>query len=166
MESIELLLSKLERNVERELETQVGIQALLDQQLEILLKGRSEKLAAVLANAEEGLAKSRVLEQERGELIGGFADALGVARGQVSLALLAERLGAQAASLGAKGAALKAQLERIRETNRRVALLLRHSVLFLDDLVRVVTGGASGAPTYTREGTLQSRAVGTVAARA
>ena len=160
------LLQALEANVEREIDVQTEIQALLDQQLDLLLHGDTKRLATVLATAEQGLEKSRELERERSALIARIAATLGVSSREVSLKMLEERLGAEAASLSGKGSELKVLLGRIRERNREVGLLLRHSVLFLDDLVRAVTGQAGGAPTYTSAGTMQSRESGALAAEA
>ena len=160
------LLGSLEQNVEAEIEVQVGIQTLLDQQLDLLLHGGTKRLGAVIANAESGLEQSRTLENARNVLVAAIGAELGIPAKEVSLKLLEERIGADAASLAGKGAELKAIIERIRESNRQVGLLLRHSVLFLDDLVRAVTGGTSGPRTYTREGTLQAPAAGTLAAQA
>ncbi len=160
------LLEALEKNVEAEIEVQTGIQVLLDQQLEILMKGGTRKLPAVLACAEGGLEQSRVLERERGELLARIGERLGVAASKVSLKLLEERIGAEAATLSDRGAKLKATIERIRERNRQVGLLLRHSVLFIDELVRAATGAAGGTPTYTRAGEIRPNAVPTVAAEA
>jgi flagellar biosynthesis/type III secretory pathway chaperone len=160
------LLQALELNVEREIDVQKEIQALLDEQLDLLLHGDTKRLATVLATAEQGLEKSRELERERSALIARIAATLGVSSREVSLQMLEERIGSDAAPLAGKGAELKALLARIRERNREVGLLLRHSVLFLDDLVRAVTGHAAGAPTYTSAGTMRSRESGALAAEA
>jgi len=160
------LLQELELNVESEIVVQKGIQGLLDEQLEILLRGGAGKLTALLARAEDGLDRSRALERERGALIARIGAKLGVPSNEVSLKLIEERLGAEAAKLSGKGAELKALIERIRDRNREVGLLLRHSVLFIEDLIRAVTGTASAAPTYTRDGAIQPPRVGTLAAEA
>jgi hypothetical protein len=166
MNALPELLVELEKNVTDEIEVQTAIQALLDQQLEILTTGGTRKLAAVLANAEEGLEESRKLEAQRVELLARLAVELGVPAKEISLKLIEERVGSHAASLSGKGAELKALLARIRERNAQVGLLLRHSVLFIDHLVRAISGGASGAPTYTRQGAMQAPSSGTIAAEA
>jgi flagellar biosynthesis/type III secretory pathway chaperone len=160
------LLEALEKNVDAEIEAQKGIQGRLDQQLDILLRGRTAQLASALARAEEGLERSRQLEAERTQLLARLGAKLGVPTKEVSLRLLEERIGADAGSLAGKGAELKALIERIRQRNREVGLLLRNSVLFLDDLLRAITGGAAGPATYTRSGAMQPPAAGTLAAEA
>jgi hypothetical protein len=160
------LLMELERNVEAEIAVQTGIQGLLDEQLEILLHGGTKNLTALLARAEDGLDRSRSLEQERLGLLARIGAKLGISAKEVSLKIIEERIGADAASLTGKGAELKALIERIRDRNREVGLLLRHSVLFIEDLVRAVTGQTAAAPTYTREGAMAPPDVGSLAAEA
>jgi len=160
------LIEALERNVEAEIEVQTGIQELLDRQLDLLVRGRSAELAPLLARAEAELERSRALERDRSALVARLGARLGVKSTEVSLRLLEERAGAEASKLADRGAELKARIERIRSRNREVALLLRQSVLFIDDLVRAVTGATARAPTYTRAGTMQPPAAGTLAAEA
>lgn len=161
------LLERLEKNIEAEIEVQTGVQKLLDQQLDILLRGKTNRLSAVLANAEAALGESGRLEQERAGLVAEVAGALGLPIKEVSLKLLEERCGELAAGLGDKGGELRLLLERIRDRNRQVGLLLRHSVLFIEDLVRIVAGGGGVATTtYTRHGALQAKSQGTVVAEA
>ncbi|MBM4013803.1 MAG: flagellar protein FlgN [Planctomycetes bacterium] len=146
------ILRDLERNIESELSVQLRIQDLLDRQLDILLRGKAAELGDVLAAAESGMAESGRLEAERLVLIGKAGDALGIPAKEVTLKRIEAAAGAAAAALADRGTELKECLARIRETNRRVALLLRHSVLFLDDLLAAVAGGAprAEARTYTR----------------
>jgi hypothetical protein len=146
------ILAELERNIGNELEVQLRIQELLDRQLDILLRGRTAELGDVLAEAERGLAESARLEGERTALLARIGAALGIAATEVTLRRIEAAAGESAAGLVDRGAELKERMARIREANRRVSLLLRHSVLFLDDLLAVVVGGAprSAARTYTR----------------
>jgi flagellar biosynthesis/type III secretory pathway chaperone len=163
---VKTLLARLQTNLEAEIEVQTGIQNLLDQQLDILLQGKTDRLAAVLANAEEGIKQSRVLEDARHGLLSEIAQALAVPVKQLTLKMVEERVGQDAAELLGKGEELKALLAQIRDSNRKVGLLLRHSVLFIEDLVRVLTGGAVGAPTYTRAGEMKTRTTGALVAEA
>lgn len=160
------LLAALERNIVTEIEVQQGVQALLDQQLQILLKGGVKKLSAVLANAEEGIFKSRELEAERTRLLSHIAEEIGVPAKELTLKKIEEHVGAAAATLVDAGAELKQRIEKIRQDNRTVALLLRHSVLFIDDLVRAVTGQPEAPKTYGRDGAAVERNGGAVLAEA
>ena len=65
-----------------------------------------------------------------------------VARFAVHSALqaLEDVLGDQASPLHERGEELREIIVRIRERNREVALLVRHSLVFIEDLIRVVTG--------------------------
>lgn len=159
-------LEALDRNIRTEIEVQTGIQQLLDQQLDILLKGGATRLTAVLANAEEGILKSRELEAERARLLARIAEEIGVPAKELTLKKIEEHVGAPAAQLVESGAELKVLIERIREENRKVGLLLRHSVLFIEDLVRAVTGRGDSARTYNKDGSEEARAGGALLAEA
>lgn len=163
------LLTELERNIDAELGVQMQVQELLDRQLDILLHGKTRALGEVLAEAEQGLARSSRLEGERQQLLARIAEATGIPARELTMARLEEALGAVASPLVERGAELKECLNRIRETNRRVALLLRHSVLFIDDLIAAVNGGApraSAGRTYTRVGAHAGPVAGQLAAEA
>ncbi len=146
------ILGELERNIASELSVQLCIQDLLDRQLDILLRGRTAELGDVLTAAESGIAESGRLEAERLVLLGRVGAELGIPAKEVTLQRIEAAAGAAAAALADRGAELKECLARIRETTRRVALLLLLSVLFLDDLLAAVAGGAprADARTYTR----------------
>lgn len=159
-------LEALEKNIRTEIEVQTGIQKLLDQQLDILLKGGATRLTAVLANAEEGILRSRELEAERTRLLARIAEEIGVPAKELTLKRIEEHVGAPAAQLVESGAELKLLIERIREENRKVGLLLRHSVLFIEDLVRAVTGRGDSARTYNKDGSEEARAGGALLAEA
>jgi flagellar biosynthesis/type III secretory pathway chaperone len=159
-------LEALEKNIRTEIEVQTGIQKLLDQQLDILLKGGATRLTAVLANAETGILQSRELEAERTRLFARIAEEIGVPAKELTLKKIEEHVGAPAAKLAESGAELKALIERIREENRKVGLLLRHSVLFIEDLVRAVTGRGDSARTYNKDGSEEARAGGALLAEA
>lgn len=163
---MELALAALERNIAAEMAVQQRIQALLDLQLSILMKGRSREFGGVLAQAEEGLAESARLEAERMRLLEQVGVALGVPAREVTLARIEQHVGESAAPLVAKGVELKERIARIRESNRQVALLLRHSVLFIEDLLGLVSTGRAGARTYGRDGDFAPRANGALAAEA
>jgi hypothetical protein len=163
---MKLLLEALEKNIHEEIEVQVGIQALLDAQLDILLKGGVQKLSGVLANAEEGIVRSRELEADRARILARIAEQIGVPFKELTLKKIEEHVGASAASLVGAGAELKGLIEKIRQDNRQVGLLLRHSILFIEDLVRVVTGGGEASRTYARDGSEESRAGGALLAEA
>lgn len=156
----------LEHNVAAELEVQRQVQELLERQLELLQHGRTAELAGVLEAAEVSLARSARLEGERAALLARLGEALGVAPREVSLALLEERAGELAGPLVAQAQELKERLARVRETNRLVSLLLRHSVLFIDDLVALVASPGARARTYGRDGGLAKASGGTLAAEA
>ncbi len=159
-------LRALERNIAAEMAVQQRIQSLLDLQLEILMKGRSKEFGGVLAQAEEGLAQSARLETERTALLEQVGAELGIPGREVTLARIEQHVGAAAQPLMKEGAALKERIARIRESNRQVALLLRHSVLFIEDLLGLVSAGRPSARTYTRGGDLAPRAAGALAAEA
>jgi len=159
-------LEALEKNIRTEIEVQTGIQKLLDQQLDILLKGGATRLTAVLANAEAGILESRELEAERTRILARIAEEIGVPARELTLKKIEEHVGAPAAKLLESGAELKALIERIREENRKVGLLLRHSVLFIEDLVRAVTGRGDSARTYNKDGSEEARAGGALLAEA
>jgi hypothetical protein len=159
-------LEALELNIRTEIEVQTGIQKLLDQQLEILLKGGVLRLTAVLANAEEGILRSRELEAERTRILTLIADEIGVPFKELTLKIIEEHAGVEAAKLVESGAELKVLIEKIREENRQVGLLLRHSVLFIEDLIRAVTGRGDSARTYTPDGSEDARAGGALLAEA
>jgi hypothetical protein len=160
-------LALLEQNLTAEIAAQERMQRLLDRQLEILTKGKSAELSAVLVDAERAVAESQGLEAERALLLQRIAAQLGVPARELTLAKIEEQAGAGSTALTTRGAELKGQLDRIRESNRRVQLLLRHSVHFIDDLVGLLSGAASDqarARTYTRAGGLDRSAPGALAA--
>jgi hypothetical protein len=159
-------LAALETNIRTEIEVQTGIQKLLDQQLDILLKGGVTRLTAVLANAEAGILRSRELEAERARILQLIADEIGVPFKELTLKKIEEHVGATAAPLVESGAELKVLIEKIREENRQVGLLLRHSVLFIEDLIRAVTGTGDAARTYDRTGNADARPGGALLAEA
>ncbi len=162
-------LAALEQNITAEIAAQERMQRLLDRQLAILTKGRSAELAAVLADAERAVGESQGLEAERELLLQRIASLLGVPARELTLAKIEELGGTGSTALTTRGSELKAQLDRIRESNRRVQLLLRHSVHFIDDLVALVSGGATDAArarTYGRDGGLDRPAPGALAAEA
>ena len=149
------LLKEMERNIEAELKVQLTIQELLDRQLDILTRGRSEKLSAVLEAAEDGLRESARLEAERNELLQKIGAELQVPYKTVTLEMIERTVGSDAIALRESGDELKEILERIRESNRRVSLLLRHSVVFIEDLLQAIGGRTVGPPTYTKEGRME-----------
>lgn len=159
-------IEALERNLVAELEVQTGVQKLLDQQLQILTRGNARQLPAVLANAEAGIAESRRLEDERAAILRALAAELSIPIGELTLKRLEERLGGEAATLAGHGAELKQRLVHVRECNRQVGLLLRHSVRFIQDLIALATGAAGDARTYTRAGAVGAKAAKTVVAEA
>jgi len=162
-------LAALEANLAAEIAAQERMQRLLDRQLAILTKGRSAELSAVLADAERAVGESQGLEAERRLLLQRIAALLGVPLRELTLRKIEELAGAGSTALTTRGSELKERLERIRESNRRVQLLLRHSVHFIDDLVALVSGGANEAArarTYGRDGGLDARAPGALAAEA
>ncbi|MSR46800.1 MAG: hypothetical protein EXS13_07035 [Planctomycetes bacterium] len=162
-------MAELERNIDAEIGVQTRIQELLDRQLDILLKGRTRELGNVLAEAEQGLVESGRLEAERGPLLQRIGAELHIPATEVTLSRIESAIGESAAPLIERGAELKACVARIRESNRHVALLLRHSVLFLEDLISIVSSGArrtTGDRTYTRAGALTRPAPGALAAEA
>ena len=158
------LLQQLEDNVNQEIEVQLQIEAILDRQMQALVRGQRGQFPALLTAAEEGLHESARLEEERQSLIRQLAGLLGIAEREVTLAKLEETL-ETAPSLAASGAELKAILLRVRETNRKVSLLLRHSILFIEDLLEVIRGGAPQRLfTYTPQGRRREAAPGAVSA--
>jgi flagellar biosynthesis/type III secretory pathway chaperone len=159
-------LEALEKNIRTEIEVQTGIQKLLDQQLEILLKGGVTRLTAVLANAEEGILRTRELEAARTRILQRISEEIGIPCKELTLKKIEEHVGAMAATLVESGAELKVLIERIREENRQVGLLLRHSVLFIEDLIRAVTGTGDAARTYDKGGSEVARAGGALLAEA
>lgn len=165
---MKLLLDALERNIDEEITVQVGIQELLDQQLDILLKGGVDRLTGVLTRAEAGIVRSRELEAERARLLARIAEQIGVPAKELTLKKIEEHVGAAAGPLVDAGGELKVLIEKIRQDNRQVGLLLRHSVLFIEDLVRAVTGGANGAAprTYAKSGKEEPRSGGALLAEA
>jgi flagellar biosynthesis/type III secretory pathway chaperone len=163
---MKLLLDALERNIHEEISVQIGIQALLDQQLDLLLKGGVERLTGVLTNAEAGIVRSRELEAERARLLARIAEQIGVPAKELTLKKIEEHVGAHAEALLDAGGELKKLVEKIRHDNRQVGLLLRHSVLFIDDLVRAVTGGGESSRTYAKSGKEEPRTGGALLAEA
>jgi flagellar biosynthesis/type III secretory pathway chaperone len=163
---VKIWLEALEKNIRTEIEVQTGIQKLLDQQLDILLKGGATRLTAVLANAEAGILQSRELEAERARILARIAEEIGIPVKELTLKKIEEHVGAAAAKLVESGAELKLLIERIREENRKVGLLLRHSILFIEDLVRAVTGRGDSARTYRQDGSEEARAGGALLAEA
>ena len=163
---MKLLLDALERNINEEISVQIGIQALLDQQLDILLKGGVERLTGVLTNAEAGIVRSRELEAERARLLARIAEQIGVPAKELTLKKIDEHVSAQAGALLDAGGELKTLIEKIRQDNRQVGLLLRHSVLFIEDLVRAVTGGGEASRTYAKSGKEERRTGGALLAEA
>lgn len=151
---IRALLRDLEQNIRGELEAQLGIQALLDQQLDILVKGGTAKLPGILEQAESGIEASRKLEAERTKILQELAATVGKPVHQITLEWL-ETLSSEPSSVFHDlGEELKATVLRIREDNRTVHLLIRHSLLFIEDLIRAVAGSNSdrALATYTRRG--------------
>jgi flagellar biosynthesis/type III secretory pathway chaperone len=163
---VKIWLEALEKNIRTEIEVQTGIQKLLDQQLDILLKGGVTKLTAVLANAEEGILHTRELEAERTRILARISEEIGVPAKELTLKKIEEHVGAMAATLVESGAELKVLIEKIREENRQVGLLLRHSVLFIEDLIRAVTGTGDAARTYGKDGSEDARSGGALLAEA
>jgi len=163
---VKTLLETLEKNIVDEIEVQVGIQVLLDQQLDILLKGGVQKMSAVLTQAEEGIVRSRDLQAQRTRLLSRIAEQIGVPAKELTLKRIEEHVGEPASGVMDAGAELKQLVEKIRQDNRQVGLLLRHSVLFIEDLVRAVTGGGDSARTYRRDGGEESRSGGALLAEA
>jgi hypothetical protein len=163
---MKLLLDALERNINEEIEVQVGIQELLDQQLDILLKGGVDRLTGVLTRAETGIVRSRELEAERARLLARIAEQVGVPMKELTLKKIEEHVGALAGPLLDAGSELKTLIEKIRQDNRQVGLLLRHSVLFIEDLVRAVTGGSGAPRTYAKSGREEPRTGGALLAEA
>ena len=163
---MKLLLEALEGNIHEEISVQIGIQALLDQQLDILLKGGVERLTGVLANAEAGIVRSRELEADRARLLARIAEQIGVPMKELTLKKIEEHVGAEANGLVDAGGELKRLLEKIRLDNRQIGLLLRHSVLFIEDLVRAVTGGGEAPRTYAKSGKEEPRSGGALLAEA
>lgn len=163
---MKLLLEALERNINEEIEVQQGIQKLLDQQLDILLKGGVGRLSGVLQNAEEGILRSRELEADRARLLARIAEQVGVPAKELTLKRIEEHAGELASTVVGAGAELKQLIEKIRAENRQVGLLLRHSVTFIEDLVRAVTGGGQAPRTYSRDGSEESRSAASLLAEA
>jgi flagellar biosynthesis/type III secretory pathway chaperone len=162
-------LALLEQNITAEIAAQERMQRLLDRQLAILTKGKTAELSAVLADAERAVAESQGLEAERALLLQRIAALLGVPARELTLQKIEELAGSGSTALTTRGSELKAQLDRIRESNRRVQMLLRHSVHFIDDLVALVSGAATDsarARTYTRDGGLDRPAPGALTAEA
>ena len=148
------LINDLEQNIRSELEVQLEIQALLDQQLDVLVSGGTEKLPGVLEKAEIGLRASEVLETERSQIIRKIAAAFGQPVHEITLDKLQTLVGENTEGLREAGEELKQTLIRIREDNRTVHMLIRHSLLFIDDLIRAVSTSESDAKleTYTNKG--------------
>jgi len=164
---VKTLLEKLERNIADEIAVQKRIQALLDTQLEVLQSDQPRRLPEILLAAEEHMAESRRLEVERDLLRNEIAQQLGRPAHEIRLATLEETIGADDRSLAELGAELKAILARIRERNREVSLMLRHSMLFLEELIRTVTGAASAPPeTYDPAGRREPKTGAAIAAEA
>ena len=134
------LLERLEANVESEIAVQTAVQELLDRQLAVLLEGRVPELGSILEEAEQRVARSAELERERADLLERVASALGLDTKSLTLARIGEMVEAGGERWIERSGELRATLERIQETNRKVSLLLRHSVLFLEDLIGVLAG--------------------------
>lgn len=158
------LLQEIERNVDRELEVQIQIQSLLDRQLNILLNGRSSDLKDILGEAEMAMKVGNDLEKEREVLLNKAALELGLEMREVTLDRIETALGQTFPEIREKGNELKEIIERIRENNRVVSLLLRHSLLFIEDLVAAVTGKPrEKLETYTPAGEREAKAAQTIA---
>lgn len=150
------LLEDMEKNIAAELEIQMEIQEILDRQVEILTSGKTADLREVLSKADVKLQQSARLEENRSRLLHRIGLELGVPTHQVTLQMIEEALGDDAGALKEDHDALKSTIERIRETNKVVSLLLRHSVIFIEDLVSTITGAhADRSPLYTSSGRMQ-----------
>ncbi len=149
------LFSQLERNIQEEIRVQQEIEKLLDQQLSILIDGGKRGLPETLKAAEAGILRSQQLDTERQGLLGEIGQKLGLSRDDVTLAKVTELLEEQDAepSLAAQRDELRQVIRRVKELNRKVSLLCRHSVHFIEDLLSVLMGKTDQVSrTYTRQG--------------
>lgn len=161
--ALPVLLERLERNVEAEIENQRALQELLDQQLEILLGGGAGQLAPVLESVERTMECSQRLERERHEFLAEVGEALGLEPGTVTLTRIAGLVEQGGEEWVARSKELRQVLMRIQDTNRKVSLLLRHSVLFVEDVLGALLGRpGESLSTYDGQGRMRGRTSGTL----
>ena len=120
------------------------ILAWLERQERAVVDCRSEELEGATRGLATELAQQPERSARRRKIFAGFASAWKLPADSLSLSSIAERAGPTAADLVPLRDELRAASAAVLKKNRRIAALIRAHRRVVDDVIRVLVGGADG----------------------
>jgi hypothetical protein len=148
MDVLQSLSNHLLASLQGELAVQRRLLELVVAQREAVLERRPEAVEAATARLRAELERATARRTARSQAVGRLARHWGVSAAALTLASIAERLGARGAALRELRVELRGVGLELEREGRRLAMLLRYQRAFVQEVLQTLLGDEHDNPVH------------------